>query len=119
MEFNKVNFELVQECLSECESKEDMLKIFIASAASLLDSELRVLKADDLPGVLKGMPTALNISNEKAVWLILSLHNLLKIYLANDEQTVLENFPEKFNKKMRTVLFKMMREVAEVSKRHY
>ena len=51
--------------------------------------------------------------------LILSLHNLLKIYLANDEQTVLENFPEGFNKKMRTALFKMMREVAEDSKRHY
>ena len=112
MEFNKVNFTVIEECFSACESKEDIYAIFMASAGSLLDSELKVLKADDLPGVLKSLPTTLNITNEKAVVLILSLHSLLKEYIANDEETVVARFPENFNKKMKVVLFKIMREIS-------
>ena len=36
-----------------------MMQLFTASAASLLDSELKVIKGDDLPWVLKNMPEAL------------------------------------------------------------
>jgi len=45
--------------------------------------------------------------------LILSLHSLMKDYIANDEETMVARFPEKFNKKMKVALFKMMREVSE------
>ena len=119
MEYNKVNYDLIQECLGACESKEAMFQLFTACAASLLDSELRVLKADNLPGVLKTMPGSLGISNEKAVTLIFSLHALLKEYLSMDEESMLARFPEAFNKKMKTALFKMMREVSASSKKHY
>ncbi len=91
----------------------------MASAGSLLDSELKVIRSDDLPGVLKTMPTTLQITNEKAVVLILSLHSLLKDYIANDEETVVSRFPEKFSKKLKVVLFKMMREVSEQAKQYY
>ena len=119
MEYNKINYDLIQECLGACESKESMMQLFTACSASLLDSELKVLKADNLPGVLKTMPESLGISNEKAVTLIFSLHSLLKEYLSMDEESMLARFPETFNKKMKTALFKMMREVCTNSKKHY
>ena len=118
MEYNKVNFALIEECLGACKSKEAMLQIFMACAGSLKDSEIRVLKSDNLPGVLKSMPAELEISNEKAMGFIVSLHSLMKEYIANDEETILERFPEKFNKKMKSALFKMMREVAEPAKKY-
>ena len=119
MEFNKVNFTVIEECLSACESKEAMFSIFLASAASLLDNELKVLKSDDLPGVLKQIPSSLQITNEKAVVLIQSLHSLMKEYIANEEEQVLERFPQSFNKKMRTALFKMMRECSDNAKQYF
>ena len=51
--------------------------------------------------------------------MILSLHALLKEYIAvgmQDENALAEKFPEDFPKKIKTFLFKMMREVAEPSK---
>ena len=78
MEFNKINFTVIEECLSACESKEAIYNVFMASATNLLDSELKVVKADCLPAVLRTLPATLGITNEKAVGLILSLHALLK-----------------------------------------
>ena len=116
MEFNKINFTVIEECLSACESKEVIYSIFTASAASLLDNQIKVLKSDDLPGVLKSLPTTLNITNEKAVVLILSLHALMKEYISTDEENVLARFPEQFNKKIKSFLFKMMREISVSAK---
>ena len=51
--------------------------------------------------------------------LILSLHTLLKEYIhigMTDENELASKFPEAFPKKIKTFLFKMMREVAEPSK---
>jgi len=80
--------------------------------------QLKVLKSDDLPGVLKTLPATLNITNEKAVVLILSLHALMKEYIANDEEVVVGRFPETFNKKIKTFLFKIMREVSTSAKQY-
>lgn len=78
-----------------------------------------MIKSDDLPGVLKSLPSTLNITNEKAVVLILSLHALMKEYIASDEETVLARFPEQFNKKIKTFLFKMMREISVTAKQFF
>lgn len=80
---------------------------------------MKVIKSDDLPGVLKSLPSTLNITNEKAVVLILSLHALMKEYIASDEETVLARFPEQFNKKIKTFLFKMMREISVTAKQFF
>ena len=48
----------------------------------MLDAELKVLKPDALPPSLRSMPKTLGITNEKALVLILSLHALLKEYIA-------------------------------------
>ena len=85
----------------------------------MLDAELKVLKPDTLPPSLRSLPQTLSITNEKALVLILSLHALLKEYIAvgmQDENELAERFPEEFPKKIKTFLFKMMREVAETSK---
>ena len=85
----------------------------------MLDAELKVLKPDTLPPSLRNMPQTLGITNEKALVLILSLHALLKEYIAigmQDENELAAKFPEEFRKKIKTFLFKMMREVAEPSK---
>ena len=116
MEYNKVNFAVIEECFRNCESKEDQFAIFTASAASMLDSELKVMRVDDLPGVLKQIPSTLGITNEKAVVLILSLHALLKEYIAHEEETIAERFPDDFDKKLKKLLFKMMREISEQAK---
>jgi len=78
-----------------------------------------VLKPDTLPLSLRSLPQTLNITNEKALVLVLSLHALLKEYIAvamQDENQLAAKFPEDFPKKIKTFLFKMMREVAEPSK---
>ena len=119
MDFNKVNFHVVEECLGASESKEAIYNIFKTSATNMLDSEIKVIKTDYLPATLKNLPSTLNITNEKAVVLILSLHTLMKDYFATDEETLATKFPETFNKKIKTFLFKMMRDVAESTKRYY
>ena len=116
MEFNKVNFAVIKECFEGCESKESIFTIFQASACYVLDSELKVLKPDTLPPSLRSLPQTLGITNEKALVLILSLHALLKEYIAvgmMDENELAEKFPESFPKQIKKFLFKMMREVAE------
>ena len=82
MEFNKVNFAVIKDCFEGCDSKEAIFGIFQASACYMLDSELKVLKPDTLPPSLRSLPKTLSITNEKALVLILSLHALLKEYIA-------------------------------------
>lgn len=120
MEFNKVNFQVIQDCFANCESKEAIFEIFKAAAHCSLDSEIKLLKADALPTTLRSLPQTLQITNEKALVLILSLHALAKEYVAlQDEALLAEKFPEDFPKKIKTFLFKMMRAVAEGSKEYY
>ena len=122
MEFNKVNFAVIEECFKGSESKEAIFSIFQASATYMLDSEIKVIKPDSLPPVLKSLPQTLSITNEKAMVLILSLHALLKEYISvgmSDEESLAEKFPESFPKKIKSFMFKMMREVAEDTKAYY
>lgn len=94
----------------------------MAAATNLLDSEIKVVKADSLPAALRTLPKKLGITNEKAIVLMLSLHALMKEYISNgmaDEAAFNEHFPETFDKKIKTLLFKMMRQVAESTKNYY
>ena len=76
-----------------------------------------MLKPDTLPESLKSLPQTLGITNEKALMLILSLHAFGKEYIAlQDEAALSEKMPEDFPKKIKTFLFKMMREVNEQNK---
>ena len=62
----------------------------------MTDSEVKVLKPDTLPGLLRQLPSQLEITNEKAVMLILSLHALMKEYIAvgmTDEESLASRFP--------------------------
>ena len=54
----------------------------MASATGKLDSEVHIMKGDNLPEALKKLPSAFGISNDKVNTLVLSLHNLLKQYIA-------------------------------------
>ena len=120
MEFNKVNFQVIKDCFENCESKEAIFEIFQASASYALDSEVKVIKSDSLPETLRGLPETLGITNEKALVLILSLHAFGKEYIAlQDEAALAEKMPEDFPKKVRTFLFKMMREVSEANKGYF
>ena len=122
MEFNKVNFAVLEECSNAAESKEAIFEIFKAASSFMLDSEIKVLKPDDLPECLKSLPSVMKITNEKAVVLILSMHALMKEYISvgkEDEAAFAARFPETFPKKVKVFLFKMMREVAEEAKAYY
>ena len=44
---------------------------------------------------------------------------MMKDYLSTDEQSLAERFPEDFPKKIKSFLFKIMREVAEQTKTYY
>jgi hypothetical protein len=91
----------------------------MASASGKLDSEISMVKGDHLPDVLKKIPKTLGLSNEKTLILIVSLHNLLKEYIATsmlDETILAEKFPADFKKQLKSFLFKTMREVAPLTK---
>ena len=116
---NKINFEVIEEAFLAAESKEQLYDIFMASATGKLDSEVRQIKGDNLPECLKQLPQTLGLTNEKSQILMVSLHNLLKEYIATsmDDETVLaEKFPQDFKKSLKSFLFKAMREVAATSK---
>ena len=77
------------------------------------------MKADNLPECLRKLPENLQLTNDKAVTLIVSLHNLLKDYIATsmmDENILAEKFPPDFKKQLKSFLFKQMREVAPLMK---
>ena len=85
----------------------------------MTDAEIKVLKVDAMPAVLRQLPTQLSITNEKAVMLILSLHSLMKEYIATgreDEEAFAARFPPTFSKKMMGFMFKTMRSVADETK---
>ena len=103
------------------DSKEYLEAVFKASLT--LDSELSCLKGDNLPAVLKALPTTLSISNDKALVLVSSLHNLMKEYIGSgamlDENILAAKFPPTFKKALKVFLFKMLREHAPASKKYF
>jgi hypothetical protein len=122
MEFNKVNFRVIEDCFTAAPSKELLYNIFVACSQNMTDSEVKVIKVDAMPAVLRQLPEQLSITNEKAVMLILSLHTLMKEYIAvgkDDEEAFAGRFPESFAKKMRVFLFKTMRSVADDCKSYF
>jgi hypothetical protein len=119
MDTSNINFAIIEEALQGAESKEQLYAIFVASATGKLDSEANMLKGDNLPSVLKAIPSQFGISNEKANILILSLHSLLKIYISNaslDETVLADVFPADFKKSLKSFLFKSMRDISPLSK---
>ena len=65
MDYQIINFEVIEEAFLAAESKEHLYSIFIASATGKLDSDMSTLKADNLPETLKKLPETLGLSNEK------------------------------------------------------
>ena len=121
MEFYQVNFEVIEEAFLSAESKEHIQQIFLAIATSALDSELRCLTSANLPPSLRSLPTALSLTNDKAVTLVISLHNLMKEYIGTsmmDENVLAARFPPTFKKALKTLIFKTMREVAPTAKKY-
>ena len=119
MDEHTINFAVILDAFNAAESKEQLYNIFVASATGRLDSDISLIKSNNLPEILKKIPATFNISNERASLLVISLHNLLKQYIATsmvDETILLEKFPEDFEKKAKSFLFKSMREVAPLTK---
>lgn len=123
MEYNKVNYQVVEECFLAAESKDYIEAVFKASASLALDSELACLKGENVPAVLKLIPQTLNVPNDKALILISSLHNLMKEYIGSgsmlDENILASKFPATFKKQLKSFLFKMLREHAPTSKKYF
>lgn len=70
MEFNKINFEVIEECLMASESKEYLASVFNSITINSLDSELLTIDSDNLPLSIKSIPKTLAVSNEKAMTVI-------------------------------------------------
>lgn len=100
MELNKINFQVIEDCLLAAESKETLEAVFKACATLSLDSELTCLKGENLPQVLRALPATLSVPNDKALVLIQSLHNLMKEYIGSgamlDENLLAAKFPATF-----------------------
>ncbi len=122
MELNKINYTVIEECLLTADSKEYLEAIFKAAAVQHLDSELTSLKGENLPQVLQSLPQTLQIPNDKALVLVLSLHNLMKEYIGSgamlDENILANKFPATFKKQLKSFLFKMLREHASATKKY-
>ncbi len=74
MDFNNINFEVLEEALLAAESKEQIHAIFTAIASNSLDSEILCLNSDNLPPSLRTIPKTLSISNDKAVTVSMIWH---------------------------------------------
>ncbi len=101
MDYNKINYQVVEEAFMNAESKEYIQQIFEAVATNILDSEVYTMKSENLPQSLKTIPKILGITNDKALILILSLHNLMKEYIGTsmlDENVLAGKFPPTFKK---------------------
>lgn len=122
MEVNKINYQVIEECMLAAESKEYLEAVFQASTGGL-DSELACLSSENLPACLKALPSTLQISSEKAQVLVWSLHNLMKEYIGSgamlDENILAMKFPAGFKKQLKVFLFKMLRERAPACKRYF
>ena len=66
MEYKLINWQVIEDCLSSAESKEQLYDVFMASATGKIDSEICAIKGDNLPENLKKIPESLGVSNEKA-----------------------------------------------------
>lgn len=122
MEYNKINYAVIEEAFMNAESKDYIQQVFQVVATNILDSEIYTLKSDNLPASLKSIPKTLNISNDKALILILSLHNLMKEYIGTsmmDENVLAAKFPTTFKKQLKSFIFKMMREFAPQTKKYF
>ena len=122
MEYNKINYTVIEEAFLAAESKEYIQQVFEVVATNILDSEIYTLKSENLPTSLKNIPKTLSISNDKALILIISLHNLMKEYIGTsmmDENILASKFPPTFKKQLKTFLFKMMREYAPRTKKYF
>ena len=98
VDYQIINFEIIEEAFMHAESKEQLYQIFVASATGKLRSDITQLKADNLPECLKKIPETLQLSQEKTLTLIISLHNLLMEYVAicvptQDETLLAEKLP--------------------------
>ena len=122
MDYNKINFEVIEECLVNADSKEQIQSLFLLVATNLLSSDLAVLTSENLPLSLKQVPKTLNIANDKALVLLVSLHNLMKEYIGTsmlDENILANKFPQTFKKPLKSLLFKVMREWAPTVKKQW
>ena len=124
MELNKINYTVIEECLLAAESKEYLEAVFKASTTQILDSELMCSKGENLPGSsLRAIPSTLGVSNDKALVLVVSLHNLMKEYIGSgamlDENILAAKFPPTFKKQLKSFLFKLLREHAPAAKRYF
>ncbi len=70
MDYNKINYQVIEESFLNAESKEYIQQIFEVVAIKVLDSELFVMKCEDLPQSLRSVPKSLSISNDKALIVI-------------------------------------------------
>lgn len=67
MDYNKINYQVIEEAFMNSESKEYIQQIFEAVATNILDSEIYTMKSENLPLSLKNIPKVLNITNDKAL----------------------------------------------------
>ena len=67
MEYNKVNYAVIEEAFMSAESREYIQQVFETVATNTLDSEIYTMKSENLPLSLKSIPKTLNISNDKAL----------------------------------------------------
>ena len=123
MEYKHINFDVIAEACGNVESKDQLAQIFLASATGRLSSDMAAVKADNLPECLRTIPQTLQLSHDKSLVLIRSLHHLMVQYLAvclpaQDEAPLADAFPEEFDKGVKKFLFKKMREAAPLCKEH-
>ena len=103
MEYQIINYEIIEEAFMHAESKDQLREIFLASATGKLHNDITLIKSDNMPDSLKKIPETLGLSQDKALTLIVSLHNLLLNYIAlclptQDETILAEKMPEEMKK---------------------
>lgn len=123
MDYQYINYDIIEEAFMNAESKDQLYQIFVASATGKLRNDVTLMNQNNLPETLKKIPESLSLTQEKALTLIISLHNLMMQYMAlcvptQDETVLAEKLPEAMQKQVKTFLFKQMRAAAPLTKNY-
>ena len=88
MEYNRINFQVLEECLMAAESKEQLYSLFTNIPSFSLDSEIFAMNSENLPASIKNLPKTLGVTNEKALTVILSLTTIVLDFIAQLDEGI-------------------------------
>ena len=107
MEVHKIDYILLENSLSQAESKEQVGELFLNWCR--LSNEISQFRLDCSHSSIKNLATNFNIqNNQDATNLIWTINSLIWKCLSEGAENWANQFPESFNRKLKKLIFKII-----------